>query len=47
MNVSDRKKILKDLNKISRPAKYRIQENIFEQISQATGLQDIIGLKKI
>jgi len=47
MNVSYRKRFLKDLNKIPGPAKDRIQETVFEQIPQAASLQDIEGLKKI
>lgn len=47
MNVSYRKRFLKDLDKIPGPAKDRVQDIVFEQIPQATGLQDIESLKKI
>ncbi|MCF8025966.1 MAG: hypothetical protein K9K82_10845 [Desulfobacteraceae bacterium] len=47
MNVSYRKRFLKDLDKIPGPAKDRVQDIVFEQIPPATGLQDIESLKKI
>jgi len=47
MNVSFRKKFLKDLNKIPGPVKERVQDTVFEKIPRATNWQDIEGLKKI
>ena len=47
MNVSYKKRFLKDLNKIPDQVKQRIQEVVFEQIPQAEDLQSIDGLKKI
>ena len=47
MNVSYKKRFLKDLSKIPDQVKKRIQEVVFEQIPQAEDLQSIDGLKKI
>ena len=47
MNVSYKKRFLKDLNKIPDQVKQRIQEVVFEQIPQAKDLQSIDELKKI
>ena len=47
MNVSYKKRFLKDLNKIPARIKPKIQEVVFEQIPLIKNINEIDGIKKI
>jgi len=47
MNVSYKKRFLKDLSNIPNEIKHRILDIAFERIPQAENLREIDGLKKI
>jgi mRNA interferase RelE/StbE len=47
VNTSYKKKFLKDLDKIPKQVRHKVQEIVFDQIPQTRSIHDIEGLKKI